>query len=100
MLPKYLLIINERKKWNQKTSATGRRTSEKETVEELLSMVGIKKGSKKATAKFVNKMEITVNSILPFNKFIITGEAMAVGAIAVIKAICASCKLPEKLNPK
>jgi hypothetical protein len=49
-------------------------------------MNGIAKGSRKAITKLVNRIEITVNSILPFNKLTITGDAIAVGAIAVIKA--------------
>ncbi|MCB0729446.1 MAG: hypothetical protein KDC88_00315, partial [Ignavibacteriae bacterium] len=49
---------------------------------------GIRNGRIKAIVKFVTKIEMTVYSIFPFNRFTITGDAIAVGAIAVIKTIC------------
>ena len=87
ILEKYFLITSERKKGIKNISATGRRTSIEEIDEALFNMTGIAKGRRNATAKLVTRIEITVNSILPFNKLTITGDAIAVGAIAVIKAI-------------
>jgi hypothetical protein len=68
----------------KKTSATGTRTSIKEIDEVLFNNAGIRNGSKKAITKFVSKIEITVYSIFLFSKLIIIGDAIAVGAIAVI----------------
>ncbi len=56
-------------------------------------MLAAGKEARKAILKFVTNIEITENSIFPFNKFTIIGEAIAVGAIAVIKTTSASVKL-------
>ena len=73
--------------------ATGTKTSRVVTADVLFNNVGIKNGRRKAIIKLVNKIEITVNSIFLFNKFIIIGEAIAVGAMAVIKTTWARLRL-------
>jgi len=75
------------------TVATGINTSKKVKVEELFNKIGSRIGRRNAIVKLVSKIEITVNSIFLFNKFIIIGAAIAVGAIAVIKITCASVGL-------
>jgi hypothetical protein len=54
---------------------------------------GIKNGRRKAIVKLLKIIEMTANSILPLNRFIIIGEAIAVGAIAVINAASANFRL-------
>lgn len=97
---KYFFKINEIKTGIKKICATGTNTSEKVIDEEPFNIIGIKNGRRKAIMKFVIKIEITVNSIFPFNRFMIIGEAIAVGAIPVINAIWASCEFPDSYNIK
>ena len=78
--------------------ATGIKTSIIVTLDSLFNNVGIKNGNKNAILKLVTKIDITVNSIFLFNRFIMIGEAIAVGAIAVINATCARVKLNGLIN--
>jgi uncharacterized protein YhdP len=87
------LIIKAKAKGIKNTVATGIKTSITEMLDELLSIAGSRKGSKKAMLKFVTNIEITENSIFPFNKFTIIGDAIAVGAMPVIKTTSANVKL-------
>ena len=69
-------------------------------LDELFKITGNKKGSRKAIEKLVNNIDITVNSMFLFNKFIIIGDAIAVGAIAVINTTWAKVKLKGFIKKK
>jgi hypothetical protein len=83
----YFLTIFDNRNGINNTVATGIKTSRIEIFVEELINAGSKKGSKNPIVKFVKIIEIAVNSILPFNRFTIIGEATAVGAIAVINTV-------------
>jgi hypothetical protein len=56
----------------------------------LLVSAGNKKGSNKAIKKFVNSNEKATYSTFLLSMLMITGAAIAVGAIAVTKAVWAN----------
>ena len=69
---------------------TGIKTLPTEISEPLFISKGRRNGSKRAIDTLFNKSENVTNSTFSFFRLIITGAAMAVGAIAVTKAVSAS----------
>ena len=84
---------SDRKRGIKNMVLTGISISKTEIPVPVDKRAGIKNGSRKATVKLFTIMEITANSILPLKRFIIIGEAIAVGAIAVINAVSANFRL-------
>ena len=69
---------------------TGSKTFPTEILELLFINSGRRNGSKRAIDTLFNKRENATNSTFSFFRLIITGAAMAVGAIAVTNAVSAS----------
>jgi hypothetical protein len=78
------LTISDNNNGIRKTVNTGIITSKNVNLEKPFINAGRRKGNKKAIEKFVSIIETTVYSISLFKSRIIIGEAIAVGAIAVI----------------
>ena len=81
---------SDKKRGTIKMVLTGNSISETEIPVPIDKRAGIKNGRRKAMVKLLKMIEITANSILPLKRFIIIGEAIAVGAIAVINAVSAN----------
>src|SRR4030042_6961389 len=84
----------------KKTVRTGNKTCKTEIFEFPYKSSGIRKGISSAITILVSSKEKTTYSTFPFKILVTTGEAIAVGVIAVIKAAVANVSLKGLMATK